>query len=435
MVATFSLVSFPGHASPCAAQTAHPFTPDGNAEGLGCKPPGPVLGIRSEAFGDALSSGWVMRKTMIPTASSESHAGTAWDDERRWAAVKQRSRAADGAFVFAVRTTGIFCRPSCPSRAPNRANVLFFGGPEHAVAAGFRACKRCHPLEEAPRVEGADAMARVATHITAHAAENLPMSTLAALAGMGVSHFQKTFRQQLGVTPRAFHAAERMRLFKASLREGADVLSAVMDAGYGSTRAVYEQVDGPLGMTPRAYRDGGKGETVFHATRRTSLGLMLLAGTARGVCLVAFADRPKELREELVREYPNATLEPSAASTSVQLDAWMEAMERHLQNHGPSPALPLDLRGTAFQRAVWTFLQSVPAGTTVTYTEVARAVGRPRAVRAVASACAANRVAVLVPCHRVLRGDGELGGYRWGMERKQALVSAERQAAAARVSG
>ena len=271
-------------------------------------------------------------------------------------------------------------------------------------------------------------MRRVAEHITTHADESLPLAQLARLVGMSASHFQRTFAQVIGVSPKAYQSAQRLERFKRRLREGDAVLDATFDAGYGSTSRVYEQVDGGLGMTPSAYRSGGAGETITYAVRETGLGLLLMAATARGVCLVEFGDGEDALLARLRAEFPRATFEMAGERARAPLDAWMDALDSHLRSGAPRPDLPLDLRGTAFQVKVWRFLMHVKPGEVISYTELAAGIGHPRAVRAVGSACGANRIAVLIPCHRALRGDGSLGGYRWGLDRKRVLLDQERRA-------
>ena len=279
----------------------------------------------------------------------------------------------------------------------------------------------------------AEKMQALAAWITDHADEPLPLARLAEEAKVSPFHLQRTFKAVMGVSPKAYHAAARLKTFKARLREGEDVLSATFEAGYGSTSRVYDQVDGGLGMTPSTYRAGGAGETIVHAVRDTALGPLMMAATGRGVCFVQFGDSEGALLTALAAEFPKATLHPANEAAGAPLDTWMAALEGHLAGSGPRPDLPLDLpldlRGTAFQIRVWRFLLSVKPGAVVSYSEVAEGVGAPRAVRAAASACAANRIGVLIPCHRALRADGSLGGYRWGLERKRALLDAERRAA------
>ena len=332
----------------------------------------------------------------------------------------------DGRFVYAVKTTGIFCRPSCPSRRPKPGNVVIYDSAQAALAAGYRPCLRCHPLD-ARHVDGqASLMQAMAAYIDAHAGDALTLAGLSVQAGLSPAHFQRVFTAAMGVSPKAYHAAARLRALKAGLRGGSSVLQAIFDAGYGSTSRVYEQAGSGLGMTPSAYRAGGAGETIVHATRETSLGPLMMAATVRGVCFVQFGADEAALQ----REFPQARLEAAGAGAAAPLEAWMSALAAHLDAGGPSPDLPLDLRGTAFQIRVWRFLMGVKPGDAVSYSELAAGIGAPGAVRAAASACAANRVAVLVPCHRALRADGGLGGYRWGLDRKRALLAAERSSAA-----
>lgn len=343
-------------------------------------------------------------------------------DERRWQAVRQRDRALDGQFVYAVRSTGIYCRPSCSARTPRRANVSFHATPALAEAAGYRACRRCHPQQPDPHASLMDAMAH---YIARHAETDLPLAALAAQAGLSPAHFQRAFKARLGLSPRAYQAGVRAALFRQRLRAGDDVTTASHAAGYGSSSRVHAASDRRLGMTPSAYRAGGAGETVHWAVRETLLGWLLMAATARGVCSVAFGDSAAALEAGLAQEFPQARRLPASVDAQPMLDGWIAALEAHLAGTGLAPALPLDLRGTVFQQRVWQFLTTVPRGTVVTYSALAAAIGAPAAVRAAASACAANRIAVLVPCHRALRADGGLGGYRWGVERKRRLLADE----------
>ena len=338
-------------------------------------------------------------------------------------AVARRDPAWDGRFVYGVVTTGVFCRPSCSSRAARPENLRFFADPAGAAAAGFRACQRCRP--ESPG--GAQAvLIELARYIQSHSEERLTLATLAERAGLSASRLQRAFKQTFGITPRAFQEAVRLGRLKESLRAGDDVTAAIFDAGFGSTSRVYESAAGNIGMTPSAYRRGGEGETIAYAVRILGLGPMLMAATSRGVCSVQFADDAETLPAQLRQEFPRAEILASPARAAPALDAWMTALAAHLDAGGPRPDLPLDLRGTAFQVRVWRFLLTVPEGAVLSYGELADRIGQPRAIRAAASACGANRIGVLIPCHRVLRGDGGLGGYRWGLERKRALLAAER---------
>ena len=271
-------------------------------------------------------------------------------------------------------------------------------------------------------------MTELARFIAAHGDETLPLNQLAARIHLSPSRLQRVFKAALGMSPKKFQQAARSEKFKALLRAGHDITEAIFECGYGSTSRVYDASMDHIGMTPRRYRAGGAGETIGWACRETVMGPLMMAATERGVCFAQFGESREQLLEQLKSEFPNACLQ-AAKNNSVQLDDWIEALNAHLKNQGPRPELPLDLRGTAFQIQVWEFLLSVQGGDVASYSEVAQAIGKPRAVRAVASACARNRIAVLVPCHRVLRADGSLGGYRWGVARKRALLDAERRAA------
>jgi AraC family transcriptional regulator of adaptative response/methylated-DNA-[protein]-cysteine methyltransferase len=346
-------------------------------------------------------------------------------ESAQWQAIVDRDAACDGSFVYGVATTGVYCRPSCTSRRPLRANVRFFRDPSAAEAAGFRACKRCRPAQGAdPALARLDAVAR---YIEAHVDESLPLAALAVEAGMSAGHFQRRFKARFGLSPKAYQDGLRLGRLKQSLKEGDPVLDAIVGAGFSSTSRVYGEPARHLGMTPSAYRAGGAGEVIAYACRKTVLGLVMMAATDRGVCFAEFGDSEAALRRALAAEFPRATLGPSGASAAPALDAWIRAFDAHLSG-AERPDLPLDLRGTAFQIRVWRFLLGVREGEVLSYTELAAGIDAPSAVRAAASACGANRIAVLIPCHRVLRGDGGLGGYRWGIERKRALIAAERAA-------
>ena len=272
-----------------------------------------------------------------------------------------------------------------------------------------------------------DRMLALARFIDNHLDESLPLARLAHEASVSPYHLQRSFKAALGVSPKSYQANARLRALKSSLRAGHTVSSAIIDAGFGSTSRVYEQVKGGLGMTPSSYRAGGEGETIYYAVRETSLGTMLMAATTRGVCFVHLGDNEFTLFETLLAEYPRALLSHSNAEQSPELDVWIDAVNQHVSEGSPRPHnIPLDLRGTAFQLRVWRFLLSIKDGDVVSYAEAAAGINQPSAVRAAASACGANNVAILVPCHRVLRGDGSLGGYRWGVERKRALLDRER---------
>jgi len=275
----------------------------------------------------------------------------------------------------------------------------------------------------------------LAAFISAHADGSLSLSSLAKKAGLSPSHVQRLFKALIGVSPKAYQDAERLKLFKSRLREGQNVTDATFEAGYGSTSRIHDRIDGGLGMTPTAYRAGGAGEIIVYAVRTTKLGDLLMAATERGVCFVAFGESSAALEAQLKAEYPKAVLRSADAAAQRALDAWMAALDENLSNGKALPDLPLDLRGTAFQIRVWRFLLSVKPGDVVSYSEIAAGIDAPRAIRAAANACSANRLAVLVPCHRALRANGELGGYRWGPERKRALLDSERSHQAVRRAG
>ncbi len=270
-------------------------------------------------------------------------------------------------------------------------------------------------------------LVRVAQHIEMHADEALTLSSLAKVAALSPSRLQKQFKAAFGVSPKAYQDAVRMRRFKQSLKDGSKVTDAIFASGFGSVSRVYGEANRSIGMPPRAYRAGGAGEAIVYAGRTTALGLMMMAATDRGVCFVEFGDDEASLIGRLRSEFPEAELAASPARNAPELDAWMEALDQHISAGAPRPDLPLDMRGTAFQVKVWQFLLSIREGDVLSYSEVAARIDKPRAVRAVASACGKNRIGVLIPCHRVLRGDGGLGGYRWGLERKRALLEAERR--------
>ena len=270
-------------------------------------------------------------------------------------------------------------------------------------------------------------LVRVAQNIEMHADEALTLSSLAKVAALSPSRLQKQFKAAFGVSPKAYQDAVRMRRFKQSLKDGSKVTDAIFASGFGSVSRVYGEANRSIGMPPRTYRAGGAGEVIVYAGRTTALGLMMMAATDRGVCFVEFGDDEASLVGRLRSEFPKAELTASPARNAPELDAWMEALDQHISAGAPRPDLPLDMRGTAFQVKVWQFLLSIREGDVLSYSEVAAKIDKPRAVRAVASACGKNRIGVLIPCHRVLRGDGGLGGYRWGLERKRALLEAERR--------
>jgi AraC family transcriptional regulator of adaptative response/methylated-DNA-[protein]-cysteine methyltransferase len=358
------------------------------------------------------------------------------DADRCWKAVLERDRSEDAPFFYGVLTTRVYCRAGCASRLPNRVNVRFYDSPDAAEADGLRPCRRCHPRSPTPADPMVERMRRLCEYIDRRAGERLTLTELSRRAKLSPSHFQRRFTAIVGVSPKQYVDARRMTTLKSLLRApGEDqVTGAIFEAGYGSLSRVYEKADARLGMTPMEYRAGGQGIDITYATARTPLGLMMVGATDRGLCFVQFGDRVAPLLAALAAEYPRARLTACPDPPPPQFDAWVEALNRHLSGAVVDVQLPVHVRATAFQLKVWTYLQSIPSGHVESYQEVAAAVGHPRATRAVARACAANQVALAIPCHRVIRATGELGGYRWGPARKRTLIDRERAAASARPS-
>lgn len=345
------------------------------------------------------------------------------DTDRLWAAVLARDLDSDGRFVYAVQSTGIYCRPSCPSRRPKRSSVRFFAGPDVAELAGFRECRRCRPRAGTSPAPGIAHVRKAVRFIAAHADEAITLSTLAEQVGTSPFHLQRTFSRLLGISPRAYQDALRAQSFRRDLRTGKPVTGAIYDAGYGSSSRVYEQQPTGRGMTPAAYRRGAKGAAIQFTIVDSSLGRLLVAATAKGVCSVKLGDRDETLERDLRAEYPSAIIsrEPDACAV------WVRQIVTHLDGDSRTLDLPLDIKATAFQWKVWRYLQSIPYGETRAYSDVAQAIGAPRAVRAVARACATNHVCLVIPCHRVVQKDGGVGGYRWGADRKRRLLQKEGQ--------
>lgn len=339
----------------------------------------------------------------------------------RWAQVLARDAAADGSFVYGVTTTGVYCRPSCPSRAAKPQNVRFFAANSEAEVAGFRACLRCKPSGESLAQATAAKVAAAARLIDE--AETPPaLDDLAAAVDLSPFHFHRVFKAATGLTPRQYADAKRGAKVRQALKSPSTVTQAIYEAGFNANSRFYEQSDALLGMTPSAYRDGGAQAHIRFAIGQSSLGAILVASSDKGVCAILIGDDPQDLAEDLQRRFGKAQLvgdDPDFAALVALVVGFVEAPKLGLD-------LPLDVRGTAFQQRVWQALRAIPAGSTASYADVAAAIGAPSAVRAVAGACAANPLAVAIPCHRVLRIDGALSGYRWGVERKRALLEAER---------
>jgi len=340
---------------------------------------------------------------------------------RYWRASLNRDARADGTFVLAVRSTHIYCRPSCPARRPLRRNVVFFHTGADAERHGFRPCRRCRPNELA----GPVALVKRASHeLGKTTEESLRFTALAAKLGTTPGTLRRAFLQVTGLRPRDLAAALRLARFKKMLREGKGIADALYETGYGSTSRIYESSNAQLGMTPATYQKGGKNMKIGYAVAKSSLGKVLVGATERGISAVYLGDAESSLLEELRNEYPQAEI--SAAEGS--FGQWVKEIVQRVEGNPPRMELPLDLQATAFQRRVWQELQKIPRGSTRTYTQVAKALGNPKAVRAVARACAMNPVSIVVPCHRVIREDGSMAGYRWGLSRKEQLLTQERAA-------
>ena len=341
--------------------------------------------------------------------------------EQFWNAVLRRDSRFDGQFVFAVSSTGIFCRPSCPARRPRRDRVSFFSLPEAARQSGFRACKRCHPEKLTASDPQVELVRRACRLIEDSLEETMDLETLGNRLGLSSFHLQRTFKNIMGVTPREFSEACRTNRFKNAVRSGKSVTTAMYDAGYGSSSRLYERADAELGMTPATYSRGGAAAQIDYAITKSPLGYLLVAATSKGLCSVTLGDNVSDLEANLRKEYAAAEIH----NDDKTLTKIVKQIVAHLEGKQPHLSLPLDIRATAFQRQVWQALQQIPYGTTLSYGEVAAAIGRPTAVRAVARACATNPVALVIPCHRVIREDKSLGGYRWGLERKKQLLKRE----------
>ena len=339
-----------------------------------------------------------------------------------WEAVAAKDSRFDGQFVFAVTSTKIYCRPSCPSRRPRRERVKFFDLPDTAEQAGFRACLRCEPRHARMLDPQVALVQRVCRFLDASQTEKVKLADLASYAGVSTFHLQRTFKRIMGISPRQYLTARRFGNFKTLVREGEPVTQALYDSGFNSSSRLYEHAPQELGMTPATYGRGGQGTNISYTIVTSPLGRLLVATTERGVCAVRMGDTDVELENDLRAEFPAANIQ----RTDSALREPVQKILRHLTNKEPRLDLPLDIRSTAFQRQVWEKLRAIPYGQTVSYGDVAKSLGKPGAVRAVGRACATNPVALVIPCHRVVREDQTLGGYRWGLERKQKLLERER---------
>lgn len=341
-------------------------------------------------------------------------------DEARWAAVLAKDQKLDGEFVFAVKTTGIYCRPSCPARPAKRQNVEFFDTTVQAASAGYRACKRCKPDGMSQALARQELVLQACQAIE-QSESGLSLDDLATEVGLSPHHFHRIFKAATGLTPKQYQKAVQAKRVTTALKDASSVTDALYDAGFSSSGRFYEDAGANLGMSPSSFRQGGAGERIRHTIEPCSLGLMLVAATQRGICAIEFADTEAALLERLQTRFANAMLEAG----DPPFKEWVAQILHYLDHPTGSLDLPLDVQGTVFQRRVWKALQDIPCGQTLSYTELADRLGQPTAVRAVASACANNDIAVAIPCHRVVRTGGALAGYRWGLARKAELLRRE----------
>ncbi len=346
-------------------------------------------------------------------------------DQTRWQAVATRDPDHDGKFVFAVSSTGVYCRPSCPARRPRRENVQFFRAPELAEKAGYRACLRCRPKASGGNPQ-AETVKTICRYIELHLDEPVTLARLGSVFHQSPFHLQRTFKAALGITPRAYAESCRMKQLKRNLQAGHSVTRAMYDAGYSSSSRLYERTASQLGMTPDKYRRGAIAAVIRYTCADSPLGRMLIAATDKGICAIQFANSDDELEHGLKHEFPFAIRRRDDHALNPWKRKLLSQMRGAAKNGKLYATLPLDIQATAFQRRVWTYLQSIPIGETRSYSQVAKAIGQPTAARAVARACATNRIAVAIPCHRVVREDGALSGYRWGVHRKKALLEMEK---------
>src|SRR5437868_6882349 len=360
-----------------------------------------------------MTSNAILNLTEVPDMSHAS-------EIRQWEAVMSRDPNQDGRFVFAVSSTGVYCRPSCPSRRPRRENVTFFRKPDEAERAGYRACLRCRPRAISGNAQ-MEMVKAVCRYIEQHLDEPVTLARLGEAFRQSPFHLQRTFKAVLGISPRAYADSCRMNQLKRNLQAGHSVTRALYDAGYSSSSRLYERTASQLGMTPDKYRRGAIAAPIRYTFTDSPLGRMLIAATAQGICAIQFADTDEELEQGLKHEFPFANRKRDDAA----MNEWKVSLLHQMAGQKLNKALPLDIQATAFQRRVWAYLQSIPFGATRSYSQVAKAIGQPTASRAVARACATNPVAVAIPCHRVVRESGEMGGYRWGIERKKSLLAIE----------
>jgi len=342
-------------------------------------------------------------------------------DEYRWQTISKREKTVEQPFYYAVKTTGIFCRPGCASRLPNRDNVEFFDSCEEAQQAGYRPCRRCRP-QGLSAEEEKEAMIVRACRAMDQSETPLKLADLAAQSGLSPGHFHRLFKRMVGVTPKEYAAMGQLQRFRVSLKKGQTVTEAIYEAGYSSTSRVYETSQQRLAMAPKVYRSGGEGLAIEYAVGQCFLGLVLVAATEQGICAIEFGDDQASLKEQLKEDFPKARLHEAGPDFTLLVDGVIACIE----TAETSCTLPLDIQGTAFQQRVWHALRQIPPGSTASYAEIAKCIGQPDAARAVARACAGNRLAVAIPCHRVVRSDGGISGYRWGVERKRLLLDREK---------
>jgi AraC family transcriptional regulator of adaptative response/methylated-DNA-[protein]-cysteine methyltransferase len=357
----------------------------------------------------------------MSTVSTSRELRSSVPDDPRWSVLLSRQATGD-AFVYGVKTTGVFCRPDCASRIPKPANVIFFGSSTEALAAGFRPCKRCQPTGRDWRQELDAKIARACLELE-RSGPDFRLSSLAKSLGLSRFHFQRIFKKVVGLSPKQYQSEHRLKRFKRHLRQAKDVTTAIYSSGFGSAPRAYENVTQKLGMTPRQYRQGGEGEVISFTVQQTPIGQALIALSERGVCSIELGKTRAELITDLKASFWRAKL----VENNKKLEGHVRQLLAHLEWPERALDFPLDIRGTAFQQQVWKALQQIKPGQTGTYLDLAQKVGKPKAVRAVASACAANMLALAVPCHRVVRSDGGLGGYRWGLSRKRLLLRNEKK--------
>ncbi len=365
--------------------------------------------------------------TAMPSPASTSNPEIA--EESFWSAVVERDSRLDGTIYYAVRSTGIYCKPSCPSRRPRRQQVTFFPDCAAAENAGFRVCRRCHPREAGNESPQTELVKRVCQYIEENLEGTITLKTIAAAVGGSPYHLQRLFKQVTGVTPHEYAESRRIAVFKTALRSGRDVTEAIYEAGFNSSSRLYERSNSHLGMTPATYQKGGARQEISYAIGESPLGLVLVAATKKGICKLSLGDSDRQLTAALFREFPKAMIMQSDDKLSSSLNAVLDYLSTTRRGNGHSLKLPLDVSGTAFQIRVWQQLQKIPLGETRSYQQIAKQLKEAQATRAVANACGANPVALVVPCHRVIRKNGDLGGYRWGLKRKRALLDLEHRIA------